>query len=64
MEHRINNAKFKLGFLGKKIYVYNRKTNEEVDVIYLDEKINKENAYMFKTECNCWYADNYDVVED
>ena len=43
MEHRINNAKFKLGFLGKKIYVYNRKTNEEVDVIYLDEKINKEN---------------------
>lgn len=62
MEKKFNNAYFKLALGKKKIKVYNYKTNELVDEIYFDEKI--DNQYLFNAECASWYADNYDVVED
>ena len=57
MEFRSQDAKFKLAFGKRKIYVYNRKTGEQVDTIYCDEKIKDE--YQFKSECYRWKADNY-----
>lgn len=57
MEYRRVDAKFKLAFGKRKIYVYNRKTGEQVDTIYCDEKIKDE--WQFKNECNRWFSDNY-----
>ena len=57
MEFRKDDAKFKLAFGKKKIYVYNRKTGEQVDTVYLDEKIKEE--YEFRAECIQWCIDNY-----
>ena len=57
MEYRCFDAKYKLAFGKRKIYVYNVKTGEQVDTIYCDDKITEE--YQFKQECLDWQVDNY-----
>lgn len=57
MEFKSLDAKYKLAFGRRKIYVYNVKTGEQVDTIYCDEKIKDE--CQFKSECYGWQGENY-----
>ncbi len=60
MKKTIYNITFKLALGGKKIYVYDNRTDEKIDVIYLNYKVLGEAD--FESYCYSWSAKNVDIT--